>query len=305
MRIDFHVHPLEPSNLEGSIPMLRRMGFRRFEEWMRTRNLSVEGLIEEMDRSGVDRTVILAVEYDVPDSPLLKVSNERVMQWVKRYPDRLIGFCSVCPTEKVDGETRVTENAVQRGVKTIRKHITENGFRGVKFLQPFQHFYPNNPMMFPIYEECDRLGVPIIIHTGGEDFPGLIKYCNPVYVDDVAKRFPNLRIVMAHMGSFPLGVWFKEAMIVTLENPNVYVDLAALRPRELIDEQLLEKAIRWVGSEKIIFGSDSPAVVDYPMDVAVQTILSANISVEDRENILGGNACRLLGLNNINTHSNE
>jgi uncharacterized protein len=303
MRIDFHVHPLEPRNLEDSRPLFRMLNANRFEKWMDSQTLSAEGLIADMDRAGVDRAVILAVEYDM-DAPLLRVRNERVIELVKMFPDRFIGFASVCPTEFVHGEYQVTERRVQECVRRLKTYV-DAGLRGLKILQPFQCFYPNDPRVFPIYAEAERLGIPVIIHTGGEDFPGKIKYCNPVFIDDIAKIFTNLKIVMAHMGSFPFGVWFREAMVVADENPNVYVDLAALRPRELIEEGLLEKAVRWIGSEKIIFGSDWPAVINYPIHQAIQTVLDAPISQEAKDNILGGNASRLLGLNNISDGNKE
>ena len=47
-----------------------------------------------------------------------------------------------------------------------------------------------------MYAEAQRLRIPVLIHTGGEDSPGLVKYCNPIYLDDVAKAFPDLKIIM-------------------------------------------------------------------------------------------------------------
>ena len=205
-----------------------------------------------------------------------------------------MGFASVCPTELRNDKSVITRESVKRSVEELRRAIEELGLKGLKLIPPFQHFYPNHSFMKPLYEEVDRLGIPILIHTGGEDFPGLVKYCNPVYLDDVAKKFPNIRIVAAHMGSYPFGVWFKEMMMIADENPNIYVDLAALRPRELVDLNLLELAIKYIGSEKILFGSDYPVVFNYTMKDEVNTINSIRINENDRENILSLNALRIL-----------
>jgi hypothetical protein len=228
--------------------------------------------------------------------PLIKISNDEIARLVNENSDRFIGFASVCPTELISGESIITEVSMRKAVEGLRRAIIELGLKGLKLLPPFQHFYPNDPLMRPLYREVEKLNIPILMHTGGEDFPGFVKYCNPIYLDDIAKEFPNIRIVAAHMGSYPFGVWFKEMMMIADENPNIYVDLAALRPRELIDLNLLEKAIRYIGSEKIIFGSDYPVVFNYTMSDEINAIRSTKINERDRENILSLNAKRILEL---------
>ena len=295
MIIDFHVHPINKNGFEATKPFFRKINAEKAIKWYGSRNLSTDGLLEEMNKAGVEKAVILGLNYNI-DLPLVKISNDEIARLVNENPNRFIGFASVCPTELKNEESILTEESVGRAVKELRRAITELDLKGLKLLTPFQHFYPNDPLMDSIYEEVENLNIPILIHTGGEDFPGLVKYCNPVYLDDVAKKFPNIKIIAAHMGSYPFGVWFKEMMMVADENPNIYVDLAALRPRELIDLGLLEKAIEYIGSEKIIFGSDYPVVFDYTMKDSVNTIKSIIMSEKDRENIFSLNAKRILGL---------
>lgn len=233
MIIDFHVHPIKKEGFEATKPFFRKINAFKAIEWYGSLDLSIDGLINEMNRAGVDKSVVLGLDYNI-DLPLVKINNDEIAQIVNKNPDRFIGFASICPTELKNGESIITEESVQKAIVELRRAITELGLKGLKLLPPFQHFYPNDPLMKPIYREVEKLNIPILIHTGGEDFPGLVKYCNPVYLDDVAKEFPNIKIVVAHMGSYPFGVWFKEMMMIADENPNIYVDLAALRPRELI-----------------------------------------------------------------------
>jgi hypothetical protein len=293
MIIDFHVHPIMRRKLEETKPFFKKINAINAIEWYESLDLSVEGLIEEMNRAGVEKAVILGLNYNI-DLPLIKISNDEIAALVNKNPDKFIGFASVCPTELINEESILTEASVKKAVEELRRAILELGLKGLKLLQPFQHFYPNDSLMRPLYREVEKLKIPILIHTGGEDFPGLVKYCNPIYLDDVAKEFPNIRIVAAHMGSYPFGVWFNEMMMIADENPNIYVDIAALRPRELIDLNLLEKAIKYIGSEKIIFGSDYPVVFNYTMRDEVNVIKSAKINERDRENILSLNAKRIL-----------
>lgn len=293
MSIDFHVHPVGEESLEQSRKYLEKIGTREAIKWYSSIDLSAEGLIEEMDRAGVNKSVILALGYNI-NLPLLKVSNEEVSRIVDNYSERFIGFASVCPTEMAGGSSSVTDEQVEKSIEELGRAVESLGLEGVKLLPPFQHFYPNDRSLWPLYERIEDLEIPLLTHTGGEDFPGKVKYCRPYFLDDVAKDFPEMNIVLAHMGGYPFGVWFREAMMVTDENPNVYVDLAALRPRELEGLNLLEMAISWVGSESIIFGSDWPVVFDYPMHEAVETVENLVSEEEDLKNIMSGNAEKLL-----------
>ncbi len=295
MIIDFHVHPTTPERLKATLPILERMKENEAIRWYTSLDLSAQGLLNEMRRGGVDKAVVLAVHCNV-DLPLLNVTNEEVAALVKMHPDKFIGFASVCPTELIYGKSVLTKGSVEKAVEKLRRAVEDLGLRGLKLIQPFQHFYPNDTEVYPLYEEVRRLKIPILIHTGGEDPPGLIKYCNPLYLDDVAKSFPEIPIVAAHMGSYPHGVWFKEMMTVTEANRNMHVDLSALRSEELIGMKLLERAIEYLGSERILFGSDHPVVWDYPMSSATETVKNADISQNDKENILHLNAAKLLGI---------
>lgn len=293
MSIDFHVHPVREKDLEQSLDYLRKIGAREAIGWYQSLDLSVEGLKEEMEKAGVEKSVVLALDYNI-ELPLLKISNDEVADIVEENPEFFAGFGSVCPTEISNGESKVTESQVEGSIQELRRAINNLGLQGLKLLPPFQHFYPNDRALWPLYEEIEKLDIPLLIHTGGEDFPGKVKYCRPFFLDDVAKEFPDMDIILAHMGSYPFGVWFREAMMVVDENPNIYVDLAALRPRELDDLNLLEKAISWVGSESIIFGSDWPVVFDYPMSEAVETVEKLISNKKDLKNIMSKNAKELL-----------
>jgi hypothetical protein len=295
MIIDFHVHPITKERLDATIQFFERNGFVSSIRWYSSLDLSIDGLMNEMNAAGVEKSVILALDYNI-EPPLIKIGNDDVAQMVRQNPERFIGFASVCPTEMDNKRSVITEKSVNRAVNELRRAVEELHLRGLKLLPPFQHFYPNDERLFPLYEEVARLDIPILIHTGGEDFPGLVKYCNPVFLDDVAKSFPEITIIAAHMGSYPFGVWFEEMMMVVDENPNIYVDLAALRPRELIEQGLLHRAIKLIGSEKIIFGSDYPVVFYHAMTDSVRTIKEADIGEKDKRNILSINAQRILKL---------
>src|SRR6516165_8671943 len=116
------------------------------------------------------------------------------------------------------------------GVREAKKLIEEYGVRGFKFHPTLQGFYPNDRMAYPLYEAINDGGAIALFHTGqtgvGSGMPGgmgmRLKYSNPMYMDDVAADFPDLKIILAHP-SFP---WQEEALSVATHKPNVYIDLS-------------------------------------------------------------------------------
>ena len=121
----------------------------------------------------------------------------------------------------------------QAGVREARKLIEEYGVRGFKFHPTMQGFYPNDRMAYPLYEAINEGSAIALFHTGqtgvGSGMPGgmgmRLKYSNPMYMDDVAADFPDLKIILAHP-SFP---WQEEALSVATHKPNVYIDPPAGR----------------------------------------------------------------------------
>jgi predicted TIM-barrel fold metal-dependent hydrolase len=104
-----------------------------------------------------------------------------------------------------------------------------------------------------IYEEAQRLRLPVMIHTGTSVFPGArSRVGEPMAVDDVAVDFPDLKIVLAH-GGRPL--WMDQAFFLVRRFPNVYMDISSIPPRAILRyfPRLAEVAA------KVLYGSDWPA----------------------------------------------
>jgi predicted TIM-barrel fold metal-dependent hydrolase len=132
---------------------------------------------------------------------------------------------------------------------------------GVKLTPPYQHYYPADARMYPLYARCQDLGLPILFHTGLSTFKGTrLKYADPLLLDDVAVDFPTLRIVLAHSGR---GVWYEQAALLARLHEHVYLELAGLPPKNLATyfPDLPRLA------PKMIFGSDWPVVPDLAANV--------------------------------------
>ncbi|MGQ9722062.1 MAG: amidohydrolase family protein [Candidatus Jordarchaeum sp.] len=199
----------------------------------------LEDEIKDMDEARVDKAVIVAIDAETVWG--YKVSNELVAEAVDQYPDRLIGFAGVDPRKGV------------LAVRELERAVKELDLKGLKLLPHLLEINPNDKIMYPVYEKAQELEIPVLLHTGTQFHSGTrIKYCQPLYVDDVAVDFPNLKLVIAHFG-FP---WFYEAIAVCQRNPNVYINLAGWAPKHIP-----EPVITYINGplrNKALFGSDYP-----------------------------------------------
>jgi uncharacterized protein len=226
---------------------------------------SPETLLDYLDQQGIDIAVCLA-----EINPLIigTSSNDRVAEFCSSSK-RLIPFGCVNPyiTGDLEGE-------VQRCV--------DLGHRGFKLYPVYQYFYPNDRKLYPFSAGAEEHGLPVIFHTGTSTFPGSrLKYGDPLLLDDVAVDFPGLNIIMAHSGR---GFWYDRAFSLAKLHDHIIMEISGLPPRKLLayfpDLEKLE--------DKILFGSDWPALTDIAGNIAAIRRLS--ISEEAKNKILGLNA---------------
>ncbi len=237
MIIDFHVH---------------------IEYKKDNKKYSAENIIKAMENSDIDISVILGNDqadagYKQPwvDSSIMAVpvncSDEEIAFYCSQYPDKLIGFTSIHPDR-------------YQPHKKVERAVKEFGVKGLK-IYPHSGFYPNDPRLNRVYQKCIDYDIPVMIHTGIKALSWQsLKYNNPLYVDDIATNFPDLKIVMCH-GGYP---WVEEFIVVAYSNSNIWVDLTAIDIFEKVYkvERLTENTIKrlndLIGSEKLIWGSEGP-----------------------------------------------
>jgi|GEM_PF-1156070 len=160
----------------------------------------------------------------------------------------------------------------------------------------------NTPALFPYYEVAEELGVPVFIHTGfsGPDPQNRISpafrigTADPLLLEDVVIRFPDMKIVMMHMG-WP---FFDHALYMLGTYPNVYMETSVaiwvLGPA--LFNRMLAEAVATAGSDRILFGTLQMAWPEL-IGRSVKTIRDADyLTPEGKHAILWENAIRVLGL---------
>lgn len=172
----------------------------------------------------------------------LWVDDEYVAAYVAAHAESLIGFLSVDPTqpgwqdELRDGHERL-------------------GLRGIKLLPMYAGFRPDDAQLDPLWTYAAEHRLPVLLHTGTTFIAQApLKYTLPRHLDPVATRFPDVKIILAHLGHPYEG----ECVVVARKHPNVYADISALhyRPFQLYHSLMLVQEYGvW---DKILFGTDYP-----------------------------------------------
>ena len=276
MIIDFHLHVTRAEEYnEWFLEWMSRLHGERGLGQLRTVLASPEGLLRYMDDQGIDYVVALAET----NTMVTGVStNDRVAEFC-RGNDRLIPFGNINPY--------VTFNQVGE----LERCVSELGIKGFKLYPTYQHFYPNDNRLFSLYERAQELNIPVMVHTGSSIFPGsLMKYGDPLFLDEIAVFFPELKIIQSHAGR---GFWYDRAFFMAGLHENVYMDITGLPPQNLL--KYFPDLERNAG--KIIFGSDWPGIIDIKRNV--RAIMELPISTSTKAKILGENAAALLGIEEI------
>jgi predicted TIM-barrel fold metal-dependent hydrolase len=188
---------------------------------------------------GVDRAVVLA--FDAPAAGFV-VPNDYVASYVARDPARLLGFGSVDPS----APTALDE---------IERMRDDLGLVGCKLGPIYQNVDPLGADFLRVCEVLERLELPMLIHQGTTFArSGSLALARPILLDEIALRFPELRIVIAHMGH----PWFDETIAVIRRHPHVYADVSALVSRRWLLYQALVATLEYGVAHKLLFGTDFP-----------------------------------------------
>ena len=210
------------------------------------------------DTSAVDRSVVFGIRAGKSG---FNVSNDTVRALVDLAPDRLVFFTSVDPAE-------------EGFMDELERTHQDYGARGIKLGPIYQGVHPGDKRYRQIYSYAQKHSLPILIHMATTFSQGTpIEYARPGHMDEIAIDYPDLKIILAHLGH----PWIGETIAIIRKQPNIYADISALyyRPWQFYNAmQLLVEYETW---RKVFFGSDYPATL--PQD-SVNGIRDMNHIVE-------------------------
>ena len=229
---------------------------------------TIEEFTQIMDRNGIDAVVTCAPSSSIGKRRDYDDVNKFLASSAEEAGGRIIPFMRVNP--------HLQDNAlssIEKGAK--------QGFRGIKF-HPRNEAFPVNSeeLVFPIAELAVKLGMPILIHTGEPDTYG---YAQPTLVGDLADSFPDLTLVVGHMGKR----LYEDAICVARWFDNIILETSFRSHRDIA------RAVKRVGADRVVYGSDTPFGIP---EVEMLKVRVADISAEEKRMVLGDNMARILGL---------
>jgi predicted TIM-barrel fold metal-dependent hydrolase len=237
-------------------------------------SFSAEKLIDTMDKCGVDKSLVW---LQPPMMVEVSDSNEYIYKSALKYPDRIYGFGWANP-----------HLGIEKSKDEIKRCIYEYGFYGVKLNGAQNNYYIDDPVMaLPLIEEIAKTGKILAFHVGADFF----EQTHPFRVGKIAKMYPELQIIMIHMGGAAIPDLSNAAIEITAEHPNITVIGSGVSPRPIF------KAIKTLGAKRVCFGTDSPFQYMHVELAKYNALLSdESFTDEERDDIMGKNIARLLGV---------
>jgi uncharacterized protein len=253
----------------------------------------------EMSRQQIDRELMKRARKAVVTLPqFVRQMDEAGIEWgavfagdsdktaavVARFPDRFIGTANLNP---LDGMKAVRE--LERAVKEL----------GIKcfYASPFRYgIRANDRRFYPLYAKAVELDIPVFIYTTmtyRTDLP--MDIGRPLFVDDVAMDFPEMRIV-AGLGGWP---WVPELIGLARRHQNLYISTAGHRPKYLGTPgsgwEMLMQFGNTLLQDRVVFAS-SWFTYSMPIKQVVEEMMALPLKDSVKEKWMYKNACRLFGL---------
>ena len=280
MIIDFHTHIVSPKIKQNRDEYARRCrSFATIYSDPKAKLATAEEIIAAMDKDGIDVSVVL--NYGWSTQSLCAEVNDYILESAARYSRRLVGFCSVVPSED--------ESALKEVERCIK-----NGAKGIGELRLDDHLNKKHSlaMLQPIIITIIQNNLILLTHSSepvGHMYSGKGQ-ATPDLLYALITAFPDLKLVCAHWGG---GLPFYALMPeVKAALKNVYFDTAA--SPFLYTMQVYSQVAQLVGDDKILFGSDYPLI---PPRRFLKEITALNFPEKIKKKILAGNAKKLLGIN--------
>ena len=268
MTIDFHTHTFPDSIAPKAITALESaaemFGLKAIADG------TLNSLKISMKNAGIDYSVTFGVA--TKPSQVSSINNWAIEN---NNPEKgIIFFGAMFPDY---------ENSLEE----IKK-LSNAKIKGIKLHGEFQNFPADSEKMFPVYQALSNAGLYVIFHCGDDLFAGDSGYSSASRVKNVADKFPDLKIIAAHGGSFKQ--WDKSIKYLAGKE-NIWIDISFL-PGYITDE-LWNELLESFGYEKILLGSDFPWMAQ---QTVIDWLKSKNLDKKIETAILGGNAEKLLEL---------
>jgi uncharacterized protein len=250
--------------------------------------------LARMDEAGIEKAVVFVMDFGLltgePNIPI-EQQNEAVFASAQRYPDRIIPFVNIDP---------------RRGgaIGFVKRAIEEWGAKGLK-LHPGAGFNPEEKETLKLIASIADYGLPVIVHTGHSIAPTSSRYCDPIYLDNMLLKFPEINFIAAHV----TNGYQEQLLSFGRQRPNLFTDISQTQDIAATDfprfARIMRQAVDSLGPERVLFGTDAPLTWQSLPEIGFVTAIrnltteapdDARLTESEVEMILGTNAIKLLNI---------
>ena len=258
-------HPTKRFISEPFFDSLKKWTGQNFQD------ISLELTLHAMKSAGVNKSLISA--WYGPNGPL--ISNEEVLEITIQHPDLFVGIASADLRDPV------------KAVRTLRKYVTEHGFKGLRIVQWLWELPCTHPLYYPLYAACVELNVPVCLQVGLTGPLRSSESGRPLHIERIALDFPDLKIVCGHIG-YP---WQVEMIAFATKFTNVYIDTSAYLPKRYPSE--LVAYMKSHGRHKVMFGTNYPMLTP---EACLKELSILGLDQETTELFLHKNARKIFAI---------
>jgi predicted TIM-barrel fold metal-dependent hydrolase len=234
---------------------------------------ALEEHMARMARSGVDRTLTWLKPDYVGTG--IEGHNEYVYRAMSAYPDQILGFGWADPTV-----------SVAHAKDMVKQCVYEYGLYGVKLNGAQNDYHIDDPeLALPVIDEIAKTGKALAFHLG----PDAYERTHPLRAAKVARRYPEMNILMVHMGMTHPDM--NDAVIeVAQECPNMVLVGSGTTDKAVL------KAINALGADRVCFGTDAPFQRQHVVLATYNAFLDGKVTEREKAQIMGSNIARLFEL---------
>jgi hypothetical protein len=231
-----------------------------------------------LDAAGIERGVF----FTSPDY------HDDLLTFISLNPGRLVGYTTFDPTDRASADL-------------LRRQVGEHGVQGLKLYPMAQGYHVDDEACSAVYGVCEAKRLPVIIHFGISISATHDLRCgSPIDLAGPALRYPSVNWIIPHFGAG----FFRETLMVAAQYQNVHIDTSSSNnwtrsaPHPLTVTDLFRRTLDTVGSERLIFGTDSSFFPrGYRTNILNDQLAichDLNLSPEQIDSIFRGNIRRIL-----------
>jgi predicted TIM-barrel fold metal-dependent hydrolase len=241
----------------------------------------------------VDACIVLAAA-DGPTSE----ANKKLSQYVNKHKEKMVGFAVVQPDEDKVSTSSLEAVTHKLDLKGMVLYCSDWGI------------HPTNSRNMRLYESARELGLPVFFHNAGDDIKqnAVLDYAQPYLLDEVAREFPSLKIIIGNMGV----PFIEQTLAMVAKHKNVYADLT-IKPRNVWQTyNTVISAHEYGVMDKLLFGSGFPSG---NAGQCIETLLGFNMLLADTnlptvprgsiQSIIERDALVLLGIKEADTEAQD